>query len=355
MSGIAVVEMKPQEIGAEVIRVLGDMNIPPMPAYYSVWFSHLEKSNDALSTEIEKKLDKDGNVDEFFLKELHERYFEFANPTKEIEHFAVEILKETNALQRLSKIFDTNTKQFNSDLADASQNAADIAGDNANATKIVSSLVDAAQRAILRNNKLEKDLATASEKIDNLQSSIDEIAKDAKTDYLTKLNNRRYFDNTIPQLLTAARNENTPLCMIVADIDHFKSFNDKWGHPVGDQVLKLVADVLRENIKGKDLLARYGGEEFAIALPNTSLSDAKKLADNIRLAVSKRKLINRATNQSLGRVTMSFGVAQIADDWDADILYSAADSALYQAKEGGRNRAVCWLRTEENPKKRAAS
>lgn len=355
MSEVAVAEMKPQELGGEVIRVLGDMAIPPMPAYYKVWYSHLERSNDALSTEIEKKLDKDGKVDEFFLKEVHDRYFELANPTREIEHFAVEILNETNDLQKLSKIFDTNAKQFNSDLADASQNAADMAGDNADTTKILNSLVDVAQRAISRNSELEKDLANASEKIDKLQCSIEEITNDAKTDYLTKLNNRRYFDSTITQLVTAARSENTPLCMIVADIDHFKTFNDKWGHPVGDQVLKLVANVLKENIKGKDLLSRYGGEEFAIALPNTSLADAERLADNIRIAVSKRKLINRATNQSLGRVTMSFGVAQIADDWGADVLYNAADSALYEAKEAGRNQVISATQTEPDDDKRAAS
>ncbi len=355
MSEVVVAGAEPQEIGSEVIRVLGDMEIPPVPEYYKVWYSHLEKTNDALSAEIEKKLDTDGTIDEFFLKEIHERYFELAHPSKEIEHFAVEILNETNALQKLSKIFDTNTKQFSSDLADASQNAADMAGDNADTTKILNSLVDVAHQAISRNSELEKDLAKASKKIDTLQTSIEEIANDAKTDYLTKLNNRRYFDSTMPQLITAARNENTPLCMIVADIDHFKSFNDKWGHPVGDQVLKLVADVLQENIKGKDLLARYGGEEFTIALPNTSLADAERVADNIRVAVSKRKLINRATNQSLGRVTMSFGTAQIAEGWDADVLYNAADSALYQAKEAGRNRVTTWRPEETDVKKQSAS
>ena len=355
MSEGTCTNIEPQEIAGEVIRFLGDMAIPPMPAYYRVWYSHLERSNNDLSVEIEKRLAKDEKVDEFFLKEIHDRYFELANPTQEIEHFAVEILHETNSLQKLSKVFDTNTKQFNSDLADASQNAADMVGGNPDTTKILNSLVDVAQQAISRNSELEQDLASASQKITTLQSSIEEITKDAKTDYLTKLNNRRYFDSTIQHLITAARSENTPLCMIVADVDHFKTFNDKWGHPVGDQVLKLVADVLRENIKGKDLLSRYGGEEFAIALPNTSLTDAVRLADNIRVAVSKRKLINRTTNQSLGRLTMSFGVAQIDDNWGAEILYNAADSALYQAKQAGRNRVVGARQSDSDPKKRAVS
>lgn len=335
-----------QEIGAEVIRALNNMNIPPKPEYYQVWFSHLESSNDALSTDIQSKINNEGEVDEFFLKAVHEQYFELAHPPKQIEHFAAEVLNETNTLQRLSKVFDTNTKQFTSDLADASQNAADISNSDGNTTKLLNSLVDIAQNAISRNNKLENDLSNASQKIDKLQSSIESITQDAKTDFLTKLNNRRYFDSTITQLIAAALTEKTPLCMIVADIDHFKAFNDKWGHPVGDQVLKLVADVLQENVKGQDLLARYGGEEFALALPNTSLKDAVTVADNIRVAVSKRKLINRANNQSLGRVSMSFGVAQLREDWPVDVLYKAADTALYDAKESGRDRVVCWTDTD---------
>lgn len=334
------------EIGAEVIRALDSMNIPPKPEYYQVWFSHLQSSNDALSTEIITQIEGDGQVDEFFLKAVHEQYFELAHPPKKIEYFAKEMLNETNALQRLSEVFNSSTQQFSSDLQDASQTVADLSSDSDASAKLLRSLAGIAQSAIGRTAELEKDLTTASQKIDRLQSSIESIAKDAKTDFLTKLNNRRYFDSTISQLITAAMSENTPLCMIVADIDHFKVFNDKWGHPVGDQVLKLVADVMQENVKGQDLLSRYGGEEFALALPNTSLQDAMKVADNIRVAVTKRKLINRSNNQSLGRVSMSFGVAELRDDWAVETLYKAADTALYEAKENGRNRVECWAKAD---------
>ena len=330
------------EIGAEVIRALDSMNIPPKPEYYQVWFSHLESSNDALSTEIKSKIEGDGTVDEYFLKAVHEQYFELAHPPKQIERFATEMLNETNALQKLSKVFNSNTQQFSSELQDASLDVANFSGDSEASAKLLSSLAEIAQSAIARSAELERDLTHASQKIDKLQSSIESITEDAKTDFLTKLNNRRYFDSTITQLITAATTEQTPLCMVVADIDHFKVFNDKWGHPVGDQVLKLVADVLQENVKGQDLLSRYGGEEFALALPNTSLQDAMKVADNIRVAVTKRKLINRSNSQSLGRVSLSFGVAELRDDWPAETLYKAADSALYEAKENGRNRVECW-------------
>lgn len=327
-----------QELCAEVLRALDGMNIPPTPEYYQVWFSHLESSNNALSTEIQSKIDAGGALDEFFLKAIHERYFELAHPPKEIEKFATQVLNQTNSLQELSRVFDSNTKQFSSELADASESD--------DAANMLNSLVGIAQDAMSRNSELEKELSNASKKIDDLQSSIDSIARDARTDFLTGLNNRRYFDDTILQLIEASLSEKTPLCMVIADIDHFKSFNDKWGHPVGDRVIKLVAEVLQESLKGKDLLARYGGEEFAIALPSTPLKNASVVADNVRIAVSKRKLVNRANNQNLGRIAMSFGVAELRDGWSAEDLYHAADMALLEAKQNGRNQVACWREAE---------
>ena len=101
----------------------------------------------------------------------------------------------------------------------------------------------------------------------------------------------------------------TPLCLMLLDIDHFKRFNDTWGHQTGDQVLRLVAMTLKSNIKGKDMAARYGGEEFAAILPETDLEGAMIVADNIRKAIQAKELLKRSTNEKLGRITASFGVA----------------------------------------------
>ena len=96
---------------------------------------------------------------------------------------------------------------------------------------------------------------------------------------------------------------------MMLDIDHFKQFNDTWGHQTGDQVLRLVAMTLKSNIKGKDIAARYGGEEFAAVLPATDLEGAIIVADNIRKAIQAKELLKRSTNEKLGRITASFGVA----------------------------------------------
>lgn len=324
----------PGRIGHEAVCALDGMSIPPIPPYYEVWFSHLERNNQGLSSEIEKEMSA-GGVDEVFLKNIHGKYFMPNNAAVCIDDYVAQLLSQTNNLKRLAKDFDSSASELHKDLDSASTQ---IHGDgDTEPSVLLASLLKTAERAIERNRELEDNLSQATSRIASLQEAVELIATDANTDFLTKLSNRRYFDSALSQLIDSARLSDDPLCLIVADIDHFKKFNDTWGHQIGDQVLKLVAGTLRENVKGQDLIARYGGEEFAIATPHTNIDDACKLAENIRIAVSKRKLVNKANNEELGRVTMSFGVALFEDDLNGDELFQNADAALYQAKESGRN------------------
>jgi diguanylate cyclase len=125
------------------------------------------------------------------------------------------------------------------------------------------------------------------------------------------------------------------------DIDHFKSFNDTYGHLTGDQVLRLVGMSLRHSIKGQDITARYGGEEFVVVLPETALRQAISVAENIRRSVMAKELKKKSTGEILGRVTISAGVATLRDTDDVHLLIERADTCLYAAKRSGRNRVVC--------------
>jgi diguanylate cyclase len=127
----------------------------------------------------------------------------------------------------------------------------------------------------------------------------------------------------------------------MTDIDHFKNFNDTWGHLTGDQVLRLVAMSLKQNVKGQDVAARYGGEEFAVILPNTVLRAALTVGDHIRRAVMSKELMKRSTGQNLGRVTISLGCATAHKGDTAQSLIARADACLYAAKRNGRNRVIC--------------
>ena len=132
-----------------------------------------------------------------------------------------------------------------------------------------------------------------------------------------------------------------PLSLLMFDIDHFKSFNDSYGHLTGDQVLRLVGMSLKQTIKGQDITARYGGEEFAVVLPNTALRQALTVADHIRRAVMAKELKKKSTGEILGRVTISVGVSMLKPGDDTDSLIERADACLYAAKRNGRNRVIC--------------
>ena len=131
-----------------------------------------------------------------------------------------------------------------------------------------------------------------------------------------------------------------PICLLLADIDHFKTFNDTYGHTVGDQVLKLVARMLSQEIKGRDLAARYGGEEFTIILPDTALDGAVKLAQQLCAVLAHKELKNRESGKHFGQVTLSIGAALYRPGESPAQLINRADEALYRAKGKGRNRVI---------------
>ena len=158
----------------------------------------------------------------------------------------------------------------------------------------------------------------------------------ASVDALTGLHNRRWMMESFPRAIHRCRMDGQPLCLVMADIDYFKQFNDRHGHLVGDAVLRRVAAQLAGSLRPQDLVARYGGEEFAVLLPQTELADAIDIAERLRAAVAEAGG-NTPTGTEAG-VTLSCGVARLTANGDFETLLAAADRALYQAKAAGRNR-----------------
>ncbi|VAW75252.1 DIGUANYLATE CYCLASE (FRAGMENT) [hydrothermal vent metagenome] len=161
----------------------------------------------------------------------------------------------------------------------------------------------------------------------------------ALKDPLTGVNNRTTFDKTLKREMDLARRYNTPFCMLMADIDHFKQVNDSFGHLYGDCVLRDVAQSIEQCIRSTDILFRYGGEEFVILLSNTSLSGAQLTAERIRNAVSKlgQQQQKEAHKKSDNNISISIGGSELTHIDTTDSLFTRADNALYQAKNNGRN------------------
>ncbi len=191
-----------------------------------------------------------------------------------------------------------------------------------------------------RLRALEQLFAASVSRIGELQEALAHAETAATRDALTGLANRRMFDRAMSQAAADGLRDGTDVALLLLDIDHFKTFNDTYGHPVGDNVLRLLARVLTDHIKGRDTAARYGGEEFAIILVGASLKAAITVGDQIREILERRPLVNRATGQKLGVVTCSVGAAVLRRAERLGDLIARTDEALYTAKRTGRNR-VC--------------
>lgn len=167
-----------------------------------------------------------------------------------------------------------------------------------------------------------------------LKALNDELKVLSLTDALTGLPNRRAFDARLTEEVERAKRYKAPLSLLLVDVDHFKSFNDTFGHPAGDEVLKTVAQLLQKRTRMSDFVARYGGEEFAIILPNATRSDAYVLAERFRRAIAQATWSQRTITISIGAFTA------VGNETSETALLTDADRMLYQAKAQGRNRVV---------------
>jgi diguanylate cyclase (GGDEF)-like protein len=171
---------------------------------------------------------------------------------------------------------------------------------------------------------------------------MDRLRSAALHDGLTGLFNRRFLRESLPQLQASTARRGTPLCLIMLDLDHFKRVNDTYGHLVGDQTLRAVAEALRESSRRSDLIARYGGEEFAVLCPDTDCETGLRVAERLRAAV---EALGEAQLGHPGPQTISLGVAVQARNLELspEGLIDHADVAMYEAKRRGRNRTIAWL------------
>ncbi len=185
-----------------------------------------------------------------------------------------------------------------------------------------------------RTAELNTALLEVGDLAAQLNESLHQIEQLAVTDSLTETYNRRKFDEVVTGEHNRAEKSKVPFSFIMLDIDHFKKVNDKFGHGVGDQVLKHLCHLIRGMIRQGDLLIRWGGEEFLLLLPATEIAAAGPFAERIRSIVEHEKFA------TVDQITISLGVAQLQDGDSIDTLLKQVDSALYRAKQEGRNRVV---------------
>lgn len=249
--------------------------------------------------------------------------------------------------KQLSQLLQTVSKYLESSSAQSEQfNAIKERLASADTVEKLQAVVEVLMTNSLQGQRdaeeLKSSLKEAQTQTVALQTKLVKAEKLASLDALTSLPNRRSFEAFLEKAVEESHTDYTPLCVIMADIDHFKRINDKFGHPTGDAVLKQFARILSSSVRPTDMVARYGGEEFVLILKKTPMGNAVQVAERIRGNILVSKWIDPNTNVDIGALTASFGIAEIVDHETAKGIVERADQRLYVAKNNGRNRVeIC--------------
>ncbi len=312
---------------------------PASPRNFEVWYSYATGYHPSLNEMVNDILSRTGTLSELDAEAVYNLHLSTTRLGDKIDKVGVRVLDEIEQVMAMVDAAVGSASSYSESLAGVSRHLP--AADREGVRTIIESLVEMTKEMELINHKLEERLSDSRQEINRLQRNLEVARNESLTDPLTSLSNRKFFDQALTKSIAEATADKEAMSLIMTDIDHFKTFNDTYGHLTGDQVLRLVALSVKQNVKGQDVAARYGGEEFAVILPDTILRSAVTVADHIRRAVMSKELMKRSTGEHLGRVTISIGVASLRPGDTAQSLIGRADACLYAAKRTGRNRVIC--------------
>jgi diguanylate cyclase len=324
------------EIAFGQIRALRQ---PASPRHFEIWYTYATGYNPSLNQMINEMLARAGTLSEADIDKIYETCISPNRFSDRMDHVGSQVMGEIEQVMAMMGATAGTNSDYSENLAQVTTMLGE-AKDGTGLRTIVEGLVQATNEVEQANKALEARLTASKDEISKLQENLEAVRTESLTDPLTSLANRKFFDDALAKAITAARSKGETISLLLTDIDHFKKFNDSFGHLTGDQVLRLVAISAKQNLKGQDIAARYGGEEFAIVLPNTALRSAITVAEHIRRAVMTKELMKRSTGEHLGRVTISIGVAALHPNDTAQTLIERADTCLYAAKRNGRNRVI---------------
>lgn len=312
----------------------------PTPLNYELWLHCVGDPNGLLAHEIERLVTAGEPITEAVSEDLAAAYLPKVKLNEQIRDAGDQLSRELDTVAHAIGEAMRSSEAYGATLADASKELTQDQGAET-VRKLVESLNEATRRTQRENRSLEKRLKDSTSEVNRLKEHLEQVRRDATTDSLTNLANRKAFDEELERAREEAAKTGEPLCLAVLDIDHFKRFNDTWGHQTGDQVIRYVASVMGRMAAPPRFAARYGGEEFGMLFPNESVPAVKAILEEIREEVASRLLRRRSTNEELGTISVSAGLAQLRGDESAASLIDRADAALYRSKRSGRNRVTC--------------
>tara|TARA_R110002020_G_C16317621_1_gene774444 strand:- start:7760 stop:8809 length:1050 start_codon:yes stop_codon:yes gene_type:complete len=322
------------DIATIVVATMRKLGISPLPRNYELVYEFLNSSNAALKKELNALGRFPTQVQ---LDQIGKKFVPGHHRTSVVDKAHRHTSDELQGLIRLLGHEQATLQNYARLLEQSGVDASNRNVANAEGLMGIIQAVSVATRDTIEKGAIAvSNIVDHGDILEQLKSELHEYKRLANIDTITGLPNRRAFDENLFAIYDVKQVIRQD-ALVIADIDNFKEFNDRFGHPVGDQVLKVVAATVRNAVRSEDFVARTGGEEFAVILHDTSLPLIIEIAERIRIAIESMALKDQRNGQDYGRITMSFGLCLAIEAGSAADLYSKADMALYAAKSAGRN------------------
>ena len=331
-----------QPLASDLFTRIGDFlrahRLDPTPVNYDVVYRYMGGNDPALGTAVEAAIARDGTLSADVVQQIAE---DASNQVSSelLEKLIDQAHQSVSLAASLVGQSRTDAKAYGSALHKGAA-ALDKGGEPG--ARALELMVELTRTMIGKTHDAERRLAEMGSRMESLQGDLAEAQAVAESDPLTGLANRRAFQARLARAMAVAIADDTPLSVAFCDIDHFKSVNDNHGHDTGDRILKMVADALAEGAGDDAFVGRFGGEEFLILFDGIMARRAAMRIDEIRDELSGRHLVSKTTGEPLGTITFSAGVAQLLPGEEEGDILRRADEALYNAKNGGRNRVIIY-------------
>src|SRR5215216_2662818 len=336
----AAAEQKGTIIYADfALRRIKALGVPGDPRNYAAWFTYATNCSPSHNSIVNETIGRKGSISAAEI----EKIYGYAPPnliTDNIDNLATKAADEVEQAMAVIDAAAGTIAGYRDDLIDVAEQL-DGAQDRQGLSAIVESLIRVTKGMEAKNEAFVASLKASKQEMSEVRKKVEALRIDSLTDPLTRLGNRECFERELDRCLAEAEPSNEELCLLLMDVDRLRTVNEAFGHMAGDEVIRAVSHALKQHAQPHDVAARVGGEEFAVILPNTHLRSALTVADHIRCRVMGMQFMKRSTGESMGRVTVSGGIARYRKGETPWALMQRADNCLTAAKRQGRNRVIC--------------